>query len=328
MKAFKFFLKSLVIIVVLLISTFILFIYLQDEQFLPEAQEFLKMSGQETQLFDESRVFFKDEKLSLNADLAKSAPCDNESSSRDDETKFTANWEQFQSGTKHFETFVHPFLKDKVMSIGGSDMSDTLASVNGTRHFYAHVQAHMCFYQMKKMNEELVTLRKEVINFFLRSLDAPNIALSRLIGFGIVKSHLSDSLQNPEMEPLRQKAASYLKNNSAEDIFWNSARHDIIMLNNNLINIQNKKLSFEETFENFAAPRGKLINKAWLAYSKRQLPEPSAEISEADLDWLSRPVLLLKTYEIVAFSRWSDNRERLERHWNEMNSILSAGNTK
>lgn len=322
MKAFKFFIKSVAAIFLLILSAVIIFVYLQDEPLKPEAQEFLKITSTEAQLFEESRSFFKDERIMLKEDLADSAPCGNKNASRVDEKNFVQSWEEFQSNTKHFETFIYPYLKDKRISIGGSDMSDSLGIVNRTRRFYKLVQAQQCFYQLKNMNKELVITRKEVAEFIIRTLNAPNVVLSRLIGFGIVRSYLSEFSKDPEMAEFRQAVALFLKENSAEDIFWDSTRHDVIMLNNNLINIQNKKLDLEQTFENFVAPRGKLINKAWLAYSKKQLPEPSAEISDADLAWLSRPILLMKTYEIMFFSRWSDNFDRLNRQWEEMNSIL------
>jgi len=323
MKTFKFFIKSLIVIIVFLISTLTLFIYLQDERLLPEAQEFLKITDNETQIFEESRVFFKDERITLKEDLAKSAPCDVQKATPENEIDFVKSWEEFQSDTKHFETFIHPFLKDKRISIGGSDMSDSLGIVNSTRKFYSFVRAQQCFYQLKKMNKELVGIRKEMADFLVRTLNAPNILLSRLIGFGALRSYLSDFAKDPEMAEFHQSIALFLKKNTAEDIFWESARHDTLMFNNNLINSGNKKLGIEERFENFAAPRGKLINMAWLAYSKRQLPEEAAEISDDDLNWLPRPMLLLKTYKIMVFSRWGDNLDRVTAQWKEMDTILN-----
>lgn len=327
MKVFKVILKSVFVVFAVGLSALILFFYLQDERLKPEAQEFLKLTDTEAQLFEESRAFLIDERMALKADLAKSAPCDMENSSPDDEINFAKSWEEFQSSTKHFETFIQPYLKTKGISVGGSDMSDTFAGINSSRHLYAHIHAQQCFYQLKKMNEESTALRSEVAEFLVRSLNAPNIALSRLIGFGMVKRYLSDFSQNPEMEKFRQAVSLYLKDNNAEDIFWNSARHDIIMLNNNLINIHNKKLGLEETFEHFVTPRGKLINKAWFAFSKRQFPELPAELSDTESNWLSRPTQIMTTYEIVAFSSWSDSRKRLQKQWDEMNMILSTDKT-
>ncbi|MFN9066923.1 MAG: hypothetical protein ACK5V3_06820, partial [Bdellovibrionales bacterium] len=211
--------------------------------------------------------------------LTKSVPCLEKKPRPEDENKFLKNWEEFQKKTQHFDEFIQPHLKNLTISIGGTDLVDTMDGVKALLNFANHVFAQECYYQIKKMDKELKEHRKDTADLLLRSFQAPQVLISQLVVSGMMLSFFKIN-SGEELQNFRQQMFQIINNNSAEDFFWKNIKYDMMALINFINNNKNRKWDFSEWVEIKTVPQNRMINNFWRASAKREIPEISENLLE------------------------------------------------